>query len=438
MDIGPSVFTLNLNISCLSGVPLKPGAASNTHQSGECVSDCSHMPQGDYQSCKTCAGFVFCSNGLLYDMPCGADFVWDDVTKRCEWESMTCPPTTSRPSTVGPTGPHDPCVSDCSGMPSGDYQSCKTCEGYVYCSDGFLYDRPCLAGLLWDDLTKRCEYESKTCPSTPSHPSTGDRCVSDCSGIPNGNYQSCKTCEGYVYCSDGFLYDRPCLAGLLWDDLTKRCEYESKTCPSTTSHPSTGDRCVSDCSSIPNGDYQSCKTCEGYVYCSDGFLYDRPCLVGLLWDDLTKRCEYESKTCPSTTNNPSTGDRCVSDCSGIPNGNYQSCKTCEGYVYCSDGFLYDRPCLAGLLWDDLTKRCEYESKTCPSTTSHPSTGDRCVSDCSGIPNGDYQSCKTCEGYIICSDGFLCDRPCLTGLLWNDVTKSCEWKSATCDIPSAIH
>ena len=527
-------FPWILDLDFFSGVPLKPDLAPVTYQFGECVSDCNGMPDGDYQSCKTCERYVSCSNGILIDdRPCANNrpgekpLVWDDVKKRCEYESTTCPsdPATTSPpqssssspsTTVGTTGAPHTCVSDCSGVADGDYQSCKTCEGYVSCSNGYYFDRPCPDNrpgekpLVWDDVKKRCEYESTTCPSDPattsppqsSSPSpsttvgtTGapHTCVSDCSGVADGDYQSCKTCEGYVSCSNGYYFDRPCPDNrpgekpLVWDDVKKRCEYESTTCPSdpaTTSPPQSSSPspsttvgttgapypCVSDCSGVADGDYQSCKTCEGYVSCSNGYYFDRPCPDNrpgekpLVWDDVKKRCEYESTTCPSdpaTTSPPQSSSPspsttvgttgapypCVSDCSGVADGDYQSCKTCEGYVSCSNGYYFDRPCPDNrpgekpLVWDDVKKRCEYESTTCPSdpaTTSPPQssspspstpigppgTPGPCVSDCTDMPDGSYPSCKSNEKYVECKGGLLCEKACPTGKVWDDMEKDC--------------
>ena len=247
----------------------------------------------------------------------------------------------------------------------------------MVCVSGYLGNQPCVDDMVWDDEKKSCVKESKTCPSTISHPSTGGQCVSDCYAMPTGDYQSCKTCEGYVFCSKDVLYDMPCAPPTVWDDEKKRCEYESSTCWPTTSHPSTGDRCVSDCSGMPNGDYQSCKTCKGYVFCSKDVLYDMPCAPPTVWDDVKKRCEFESSTCSPTASRPSTGDRCVSDCAGMPKGDYQSCKTCEGHVFCSEGALFEIPCAPThpsgppLVWDDVKKRCEYQSSTCSPSASRP-------------------------------------------------------------------
>ena len=56
-------------------------------------------------------------------------------------------------------------------------------------------------------------------------------CVSSCSGITPGNYQSCVTCLGYVSCAAGeILYNMPCPTGTEWDDSTKLCVYETGVC----------------------------------------------------------------------------------------------------------------------------------------------------------------------------------------------------------------
>jgi len=56
-------------------------------------------------------------------------------------------------------------------------------------------------------------------------------CVPDCSGLVKGNYQSCQGCTVYVTCTNGNMIDnRPCPAGLVWDDNFKICSETSTTC----------------------------------------------------------------------------------------------------------------------------------------------------------------------------------------------------------------
>lgn len=57
------------------------------------------------------------------------------------------------------------CVQECHLMCDGDYQSCKTCNGYVTCNSGYISAlRPCQnSRVVWDDNLKRCEGVSSTC-----------------------------------------------------------------------------------------------------------------------------------------------------------------------------------------------------------------------------------------------------------------------------------
>lgn len=114
------------------------------------------------------------------------------------------------------------CITDCTGVPDGNYPSCISCEVYAACSGGRIIDNmPCPAGLKWNDQLKRCDYMS-ACDDNP--------CASSCIGKTNGNYQSCRSCDTYISCSNGYMYEMPCPVGLVWDDNDKRCEWTSTTC----------------------------------------------------------------------------------------------------------------------------------------------------------------------------------------------------------------
>ena len=61
------------------------------HYSGNCITSCTGLSDGDYQSCLGCTVYASCSNERLYDnRPCPSGLVWDDHLKRCEWVSTTC------------------------------------------------------------------------------------------------------------------------------------------------------------------------------------------------------------------------------------------------------------------------------------------------------------------------------------------------------------
>ena len=57
------------------------------------------------------------------------------------------------------------------------------------------------------------------------------KCIRDCRGKKDGDYQSCRGCSVYASCTGGrIIDDRPCPANLVWDDVNKYCDYTSPTC----------------------------------------------------------------------------------------------------------------------------------------------------------------------------------------------------------------
>ncbi|XP_046560765.1 uncharacterized protein LOC124269770 [Haliotis rubra] len=118
----------------------------------------------------------------------------------------------------------NPCITSCTGLPDGDYQSCKGCKVFATCWHEKLFDdRPCVGNTVWDDSFKRCELSSATC--TPL------TCVSNCQGLADGNYESCSSCNVYVTCHAGNIVDnRPCPAGLVFNNETKGCAHTSPLC----------------------------------------------------------------------------------------------------------------------------------------------------------------------------------------------------------------
>merc|ERR1719414_2378965 len=304
-------------------------------------------------------------------MECPDGLVWDDQIKRCNWESTTCNADATPSGQASST-----CVSSCRGKKDGDYQHCEDCDKFVKCANGYLWEIECPDGLVWDQSIKQCTWESTTCPAreiSTFKKNKKTNCVSSCKNKKDGDYQSCKRCDGFVKCSGGRLFEMDCAAGgLKWDDKKKRCEWESSTCPAKNNNKNKNKNknkvgsCVSSCTKMKDGDYQSCKRCDGFVKCNGGRLFEMDCAAGgLVWDDKVKRCEWESSTCPAnndkdkdnsgdnsnnnggSNNGGSTGDKdtnnsgtCVSSCKNLRDGDYQSCKRCDGFVKCSGGRLF--------------------------------------------------------------------------------------------------
>jgi len=411
-----------------------------------CTSSCVGLDDGLYDSCKSCFHFTLCHKEEIQNIfECADDCFWDDILKDCVYNTSTCSMyealtttpetvenatahlddddfattewsewniTTEATTTVSDEPEKSACISSCKNVRDGNYQSCLGCSVYASCANGYLYDnRPCPAGLVWDDITKACQYVSSTCQAESEVPeviepeyeatlspapatteatrvSNNHPCIRSCAGVPDGDYHSCLGCGHYATCLMGVFITRKCtLKDTVWDDKYKMCLSRSQTCkPSRI--------CVEkSCRGVPDGDYQSCHGCEYYSTCLMGVFIDkRPCLAGTVWDNKYKICLTSSNTCeddgkfhpdpshpnPShpqitdapnyeeTTESPtSKPEKCISSCKNMADGNYQSCKGCNVFASCSGGRLIDsRPCAANLVWDDMVKQCVYKSSTC--------------------------------------------------------------------------
>lgn len=246
------------------------------------------------------------------------------------------------------------CIRNCLGRRDGDYQSCRGCSVYASCVGGRIYDgracAPATPALQWDDYAKQCLYNSSTCTcyrennESPKEEvnqmivavqddckTTGRSCIRNCEGLDDGDYQSCNGCTFYATCVSGHLIDRrPCAAWLQWDDVAKKCVGKTTTCQCKRQTDDdveaevdrvdrgdqcrwTGWNCITGCTDLPDGDYQSCRGCSIYVSCVGGKIVDnRSCAPSnppLQWDDYLKKCEYNSRTCRCYRQSPKVQDR---------------------------------------------------------------------------------------------------------------------------------
>ena len=56
-----------------------------------------------------------------------------------------------------------------------------------------------------------------------------------------------------------------------------------------------------------------------------------------------------------------------------------------------------------------------------------------MSSCDFVEDGQYQSCETCEGYIVCKDGEMGTKNCKGSRTWDDSLKKCQKEvSTTCN------
>merc|ERR1712198_809506 len=50
---------------------------------------------------------------------------------------------------------------------------------------------------------------------------------------------------------------------------------------------------------------------------------------------------------------------------------------------------------------------------------------QCVKSCKGVSDGYYQSCSTCNGYVVCKGQRMTTMRCKEGGSWDDNTERCE-------------
>jgi len=63
------------------------------------------------------------------------------------------------------------------------------------------------------------------------------------------------------------------------------------------------------------------------------------------------------------------------------------------------------------------------------------TGPAGIVTCLGLEDGDYQDCNHCGGFIKCVGEVMFPWPCPSvTVVWDDITKNCEWVSETCSEP----
>ena len=88
---------------------------------------------------------------------------------------------------------------------------------------------------------------------------------------------------------------------------------------------------------------------------------------------MMRKCAWTIVDSGSSSGSCTTGSAGISSCAGRSDGDYQSCKTCHGFVSCSNENLYEMPCAANLVFDDKKKLCDYTSATCNDAASENTT-----------------------------------------------------------------
>ncbi|XP_068727246.1 mucin-like protein [Montipora capricornis] len=155
---------------------------------------CIGKANGDYRNPNNCYGFISCSNGIEYKMPCPAGLKFNEKTDECDYNvpcyqdggwsawsawsvcSVTCgeghqyrtrtctnpPPSGGGKNCTGPRTEFRTCIqqscpgSFCKGKWNGDYTDPNNPFGFITCSNGLIYYRNCPAGLRFNQAQDKC------------------------------------------------------------------------------------------------------------------------------------------------------------------------------------------------------------------------------------------------------------------------------------------
>nr|CCJ09603.1 Periotrophin [Patella vulgata] len=282
-----------------------------------------------------------------------------------------------------------PCTVDCTnmgklGQGAGTFPDCDDCSKYHFCNGTMIVTKQCETNLFYDMNSGACNFASNAVCGT-GYVTVESVCTTNCTDVMvDGIYPYCDSCTKFVTCNIGNVDVQECAENLVFDTNTKACSVPTNaTCaiqtPEETSpvtSPVTSPalaECTIDCSNVGSGVFPYCGDCTKKVMCFNGEVMVVPCQQGLYFDIVSKTCSFPADatcgmTSPSTVEDPDEprpNEECISDCTQMENGDYQSCYGCHMYCTCSNGMMYDkRPCPANTVWDDIQKMCMHISFTC--------------------------------------------------------------------------
>ncbi|XP_048581181.1 uncharacterized protein LOC5511285 isoform X2 [Nematostella vectensis] len=422
---------------------------------------CRGKPSGYYADPKDCAQFYFCdgsAESLLSRCPRG--LLWSVVKKTCDYPHLvdcsrpTTPPVTTKSTTASTT--KSTSASTTKSTTASTTTSTPTTTPTTR--------PPC-------NLHCQSLNPDGTCTVAPGYHVVSGMCqdYTFCRGKPSGYYADPKDCAQFYFCygSAESLLSR-CPRGLLWSDVKKTCDYPHLVdCSRPTTPPvitksttasTTKSTTASTITSTPTTTPTTRPPCN--LHCQK-LNPDGTCTVAPGYHVVSGMCQD------------------YTFCRGKPSGYYADPKDCAQFYFCdgSAESLLSR-CPRGLLWSEVKKTCDYphlvdcsRPTTAPvpttvlttaPTTMIPTTSPACNLHCQTLqPDGtcilapnfdivggvcvDRTFCRDKSvGYYPdpgdCSSNYICYPPhetlhatCPAGLLWNHITKTCDWPSnVDCD------
>jgi len=261
------------------------------------------------------------------------------------------------------------CITSCAGMFDGRYQSCTSCKDYIVCEDNKIKEvKTCKTG-IFSAFDGQCSLNSKSCGVKEN--------INSCKGLADGRYPSSKGPEYFNLCrnqkimkdrrcgpADKFRYKypskpitRPVTRAMEYNHFLRACEnYRSPTCQRTLDSnfgfvpPPTVDLLyLSD---------------EPSIKYEDVLVDDLP-----VEDDKTEELHKFKDWINETTRKDKMPPRrmnkvCITTCSDVDDGLYGSCRGCDIFAQCTDGYLREERCQDKMEFDTEEKKCVKKSDTC--------------------------------------------------------------------------
>ncbi|XP_060083629.1 uncharacterized protein LOC132562873 [Ylistrum balloti] len=437
-----SGYTWNDTIqSCQMTVPAAT-TSSNNIPNCDAPSSCSHGKFIADECDPQC--YYNCAHDTAYHYCCSAGTLWDDFIKDCNYPHLiqydpachhsTCPPYEFLP---------DPCVPECY------YQCSSTGVDFRYC---------CSAGQLWDESIKNCNYPAAMPSTVVSQTTVTDQITTSsqyggqlartvifhpiiftgCSvqvteQTSEIHTKAMTSSTGEPITEATKSTDQPVISSSRPDTITPITSSQDASSKivtlstSTLTTSPTSARTTCEPAVCPDGQVLPSQCDSSCVYqCCNGENIQHCCQSGYTWNDTTQNCQM---TVPATTTSSNSIPNCDAPLS-CTHGEFlaDECDL-QCYYNCAHGTAYHYCCVAGSLWDDFIKDCNFphliqydpacHHDVCPPYEFLP---DPCV------PNCYYQCSSTGVDFRYC---------CSQGLLWDESIKNCNYPEAILSITAEV-
>nr|CDJ80462.1 Chitin binding protein domain containing protein [Haemonchus contortus] len=367
--IGPHPIHAFSDLSATSGIfpPAPPPFASSNNHDMFCL----NRPDGAYSAGDCLNVFWKCSNGKAFQYSCPHDLIYNDYAKKCQKREDV--PTCVDRETLRKN-------FDCSTKVDGHYEKDR-CQPYFYsCVGGKTEVQECHTGLVFDSRISACDYPEacrsshQTFFETPiaaaDHGSINDRKSElgpsipfPCAGGKDGLFSIQKCSNAYVQCLNGASYPMSCPAGLVFNDVSRHCDYLD-ACLSTVLGMGTPSDVGQHrgplsfekislttqllCPQGRDGLLSHGPCSKTYAQCVNGTEYVMNCPVNLVFNGARAYCDYpESIGCPRIS------------CTNVPNGPYAVGRCSAEYVSCWEGANTDSKCHGNLVFNPHNGQCDY-------------------------------------------------------------------------------